>query len=111
MADVQFPGSSSDASGLPPTGQGEAAAIARLLRELKAGAKVRTQNLKGAARGYVLAKVHRATGAPLLCVTADEDEADQLAADLAFFLGGSGTLVEPRVLRLPGDEVLPWDEL
>ncbi|MFL5319581.1 MAG: CarD family transcriptional regulator, partial [Myxococcaceae bacterium] len=109
MADVQFPGAGTPL--IPPQGEGDGASIARLLRELTAGAKVRTQNLKGAARGYVLSKLIRATKAPVVCVTADEDEADQLACDLAFFLGGKGTLTEPRVLRLPAEEVLPWDEL
>ncbi len=43
---------------------------------------------------------------PLLCVTADDDEADKLAGDLQLFLGGA-----PTVLRLPADDALPWDEL
>ncbi len=67
--------------------------------------------MQGAARGHVLARLSRELRTPLLCITADEDSAEQLAADLAFFLGGPGSLVEPNVLQLPGDEVLPWDEL
>jgi len=86
-------------------------AFTRLLDALKGERKARTQGLKGAARGYVLARVARQLGAPLVCVAADEDEADHLAADLAFFLGGAGTLLDPNVLRLPADEVLPYDDL
>ncbi|MBK7862959.1 MAG: transcription-repair coupling factor [Archangiaceae bacterium] len=44
-------------------------------------------------------------GAPLVCITQEEDEADRLANDLRLFLG------EAAVLQLPSDEALPWDEL
>jgi transcription-repair coupling factor (superfamily II helicase) len=73
--------------------------------------RVRTTGLQGAARGHVLARLSRELKRPLVCLTADEDAAEQLASDLAFFLGGPGSLVSPTVLQLPGDEVLPWDEL
>jgi transcription-repair coupling factor (superfamily II helicase) len=85
--------------------------LTQLLTRLGETRRVQTQGLAGAGRGYALAQVSRALDAPLLCVTADDDAADALAADLAFFLGGKGSLLEPNVLRLPGDEVLPWDEL
>ncbi|NTX61206.1 transcription-repair coupling factor [Myxococcus sp. CA051A] len=85
--------------------------FARLLAELRPGHRARTQGLKGSARGHVLARLHREARAPLVCVAADEEAADALAADLAFFLGGTGTLLRPSVLRLPADEVLPYDEL
>ncbi len=85
--------------------------VQRLLPLLNRPGRIRTQNLKDAARGYVLARLSRQLDTPLLCVTADEDSADQLAADLSFFLGGRGTLLEPRVLRLPADEVTPFEEL
>ena len=78
---------------------------------LKPGIRVRTQGLQGAVRGYVLARLVVETQAPLLCIAADEDAAEQLMADVAFFLGGRGTLAAPSVLQLPGDEVLPWDEV
>lgn len=82
------------------------------LREhLSVGRRVRTVGLSGAARAWVLARLHEQLGVPLMCVCVDEDAADALADDLAFFLGGSGSLLEPRMLRLPADEVLPWDEL
>jgi transcription-repair coupling factor (superfamily II helicase) len=74
-------------------------------------ARVRTQGLAGAARAYVLAQAMARLKAPVVCVTVDDDAADQLAHDLAFFLGGMGTPTAPRVVKLPGDEVLPYDEL
>jgi transcription-repair coupling factor (superfamily II helicase) len=72
---------------------------------------VRTTGLSGAARAWVLSRLSKAVGAPLVCVTADDDAADALAFDLSYFLGGEGTRTAPTVLRLPADEVLPWDEL
>jgi transcription-repair coupling factor (superfamily II helicase) len=85
--------------------------FARVLELLRPGQRVRTQGLQGAARGYALARLTRTLKAPLVCVATDEEAADALAHDLAFFLGGRGTPLEPRVLRLPADEVLPYDEL
>lgn len=85
--------------------------LARLQELLQPGRRVRTQGLHGAARGHVLAWLHRSLKAPLVCVAPDEEAADALASDLAFFLGGSGSALTPRVLRLPADEVLPYDEL
>ncbi|RYZ45780.1 MAG: transcription-repair coupling factor, partial [Myxococcaceae bacterium] len=93
--------------GAPPSGD----AFARLLSSLHVGRRTRTQGVKGAARGHLLARLHRSLRAPLVCVAVDEEAADALAHDLAFFLGGTGSLLEPRVLRLPADEVLPYDEL
>src|SRR4051794_15473168 len=77
---------------------------ARVLAALRETGRVSTQGLKGAARGYVLARLARAQkpAAPLLCVTADEDSADLLASDVGFFVGGSGTLTAPTVLRVSG---------
>lgn len=85
--------------------------FAQALERLQPGRRVRTQGVQGAARGYVLARLSRSLKTPLVCVAVDEEAADALASDLAFFLGGSGTALEPRVLRLPADEVLPYDEL
>ncbi|QDE66453.1 transcription-repair coupling factor [Myxococcus xanthus] len=85
--------------------------FAQVVDGLRAGQRVRTQGLKGAARGHVLARLHGALKAPLVCVAVDEEAADALAADLSFFLGGQGSLLAPRVLRLPADEVLPYDEV
>jgi transcription-repair coupling factor (superfamily II helicase) len=67
--------------------------------------------LTGAARGYLLATLIRDGLGPWLCVAADEDAADRLAQDVAFFLGGLGSKDRPVVQRLPADEILPYDEL
>ncbi len=107
MSDVQLPSAFDSLRPVTPGGD----PLDRLTEALEAERRARAQNLKGAARGYLLARLSRRLEAPLLCVTAGEDEADQLASDLAFFLGGQGSLVEPNVLRLPADEILPWDEL
>ncbi len=95
--------------GSASAGGGEA--MASLLAQLKPGRRARTTGLTGAARAWVLARLSRRLGAPLVCVTPDEDSADALASDLSFFLGGEGTRLAPTVVRLPADEVLPWDEL
>ncbi|MCY1074457.1 transcription-repair coupling factor [Archangium lansingense] len=85
--------------------------FARVQELLRPGQRVRTQGLQGAARGYALARLTRGLKAPLVCIATDEEAADALASDLAFFLGGKGGPREPHVLRLPADEVLPYDEL
>ena len=85
--------------------------LTALTEALATQRRVRTLGLSGSARAYVLASVARSLGRPLICVTPDDDSAEQLVRDLAFFLGGEGTLLEPRVLQLPGNEVLPYDEL
>ncbi|HSM93964.1 MAG TPA: transcription-repair coupling factor, partial [Anaeromyxobacteraceae bacterium] len=41
----------------------------------------------------------------VLCVAADEEEADRLAKDVAFFVGADA------VTRIPADAVLPYDDL
>ena len=102
------------ASPSPPTLELPPAAdpLGRVRAQLRPGTRVRTTGLQGAARGHLLARLSRQLRAPLVCITADEDSAEQLAADLAFFLGGVGLpRSSPNVLQLPGDEVLPWDEL
>src|SRR6516164_7129076 len=85
--------------------------LGQVRAQLRPGVRVRTTGLQGAARGHVLSRLSRELRAPLVCITPDEDSAEQLAADLAFFLGGPGSLVQPNVVQLPGDEVLPWDEV
>src|SRR5262249_55668158 len=79
--------------------------------KLRPGSPVRTQGLQGAARGYLVRRLCAELKAPVVCIAADEERADRLASDLSFFFGGAGTLSQPSVLRLPGDEVLPYDEL
>ena len=97
---------------LPPHAEPAAAdAVPQLLERLRAPGVVRTQNLKGAARGYALSGLHRGLSTPLICVAVDEEAVEHLASDLAFFLGGKGTAERPNVIVLPGDEVLPYDEV
>ena len=83
-------------------------AMARLRSELASSGRADVTGLSGAARGLVAAGL-LAPGpdAPrcLLAVATGDDEADALAKDLAFFLGGSA------VLRVPADAVLPYDDL
>lgn len=90
-----------------------AEAFQQLVAVLEQGrpTRVRATGLGGASRAWVLSRLARHLKTPLVCVTADDDAADALAADLAFFLGGEGTKAAPTVLRLPADEVLPYDEL
>ncbi len=85
--------------------------FAQLVEQLSVGRQLRTVGITGAARAWVLSRLTRRLKAPLICVTPDEDSADALATDLSFFLGGEGTRLKPTVLRLPADEILPWDEL
>ncbi len=66
--------------------------------------------LKGGARGYALARLVREGLGPFVCVTADEEAADQLATDLELFLG-AGSREAPTVLRLPADAQLPYEVL
>lgn len=65
---------------------------------------MRAVGAKGAARGR-LARAVRDRFGGLLAVAATEDEADRLAGDLAFFLG------EGRVVRVPTEAVLPYDDI
>jgi len=89
----------------------QAEGFSALAGALAPGRRVRAVGLAGAARGWVLSRLSKALRAPLVCVTADEESADLLAGDLAFFLGGEGAPLAPNVVRLPAEEVLPWDEL
>ena len=86
-------------------------ALKPLLESLSRDGAVRVVGLKGGARGYAMASLSQATDRPLVCVTRDEEDADAWAADLAFFMGGAGTLDTPHVLRLPCDDAMPWDEV
>lgn len=81
---------------------------ARVRRALEAGVRADVTGLVGAARGALVAALlapgpGRARG--VLAVAADEDEADRLARDVAFFTGPDA------VLRVPADAVLPYDDL
>jgi transcription-repair coupling factor (superfamily II helicase) len=102
------PSSNPDAAG-SRTDDGAARAPRARVRQALADARLaEVTGLVGAARGLLV----RDLGEPgpgrarcVLCVAADEDEADALARDLAFFVGPAA------VLRLPADAVLPYDDL
>ncbi|HEX9306197.1 MAG TPA: transcription-repair coupling factor [Anaeromyxobacter sp.] len=80
----------------------------RVRRALAAGGRADVTGLVGAARGRLLAELllpGEGRARAVLAVAADEEEADQLARDAAFFLGAGA------VLRVPADAVLPYDDL
>ncbi len=81
---------------------------ARVRRALEAERRVDVTGLVGAARGALLRELvlpGAGRARAVLAVAADEDEADALARDAAFFLGADA------VLRVPADAVLPYDDL
>jgi transcription-repair coupling factor (superfamily II helicase) len=79
---------------------------ARVRRALETGRRAEVTGLVGAARGALFRELLAGDAPPaVLAVTADEDGADALARDAAFFLGGGA------VVRLPGDPILPYDDL
>jgi transcription-repair coupling factor (superfamily II helicase) len=81
---------------------GSPTALAELLDGIRSGRKkLRARGLFGAGRGYALSQLWQAAKRPLVCVEADEDAADALERDLRFF--------GHDVLRLPADEVLPYE--
>jgi transcription-repair coupling factor (superfamily II helicase) len=95
----------------PNATPGTEGALELLRKTLAEGRRASISQVRGAMRGWILARALRAEWGPVVAVAADEESADALAADLAFFLGGAGTRQAPKVLRLPGDDVLPYDEL
>ncbi len=81
---------------------------ARVRRALEAERRADVTGLVGAARGALLRELvlpGAGRARAVLAVAADEDEADALARDAAFFLGADA------VLRVPADAVLPYDDL
>jgi transcription-repair coupling factor (superfamily II helicase) len=92
------------ASTKPP---GSPTAVAELVAALRGDrARARARGLFGAARGFALARVARELKRPIVCVEPDEEAAEALEQDLRFFLGD-----ELPVVRLPADEVLPYEGL
>ena len=83
-------------------------ARARLRRALERFRRADVTGLPGAARGRLVLDLLAPGPARARCVLAvaeDEEEAELLARDLAFFLG------DRAVLRVPADAVLPYDDL
>jgi len=93
-------------------GQGTTA-LHRLVQrlEVRPEAEVPVLGVRGGARGFVAAGLARELDSPLLLVAADEEAADTLAADLAFFLGGPREGESRRIVRIPVDGMLPYDGL
>jgi transcription-repair coupling factor (superfamily II helicase) len=80
----------------------------RVRAELAAGRPVHVTGVGAAARGLVVQDLLApgpGRARAVLCVAPDEEEADRLAKDVAFFVGAGS------VLRLPADAVLPYDDL
>ncbi|MCL2013228.1 MAG: transcription-repair coupling factor [Cystobacterineae bacterium] len=83
--------------------------LSLLKQALHAKQPVHLSGVHGAARGFVLSQLCKATEQTLLCVTADEASAELLAEDMAFFMGGMGTVEEPCILKYPAATQQPWD--
>jgi transcription-repair coupling factor (superfamily II helicase) len=80
----------------------------RVRRLLETEKRADVTGIAGGARGHLareLLSPGPARARALLAVAPDENEADLLAKDLAFFLG------EGAVIRVPSDAVLPYDDL
>jgi transcription-repair coupling factor (superfamily II helicase) len=88
-----------------PGADPNSAARRTLLRALEERGEADVVGLPGASRGLLARDLGEGRPAPLLAVAAEEDGADALGRDLAFFLG------EGAVLRVPADAVLPYDDL
>ena len=84
----------------------------RAVADALSGGSADAIGLSGSARGLAARRMlEPGTGRrALLAVAPDEEEADLLARDLAFFLG-DGAPGAPAVVRIPADPVLPYDDL
>jgi transcription-repair coupling factor (superfamily II helicase) len=89
-----------------------AKAMSELLHALKIGDKaIGVAGLVGSSRALVVSRLVQAKHRPIVLVTPDEGRADELERDLRFFLGADESETEPRLLRIPADEILPYDDL
>jgi transcription-repair coupling factor (superfamily II helicase) len=80
---------------------------ARVRRALEADRRAEVTGLVGASRGALVADLlgpGPGRARAVLAVAADDEEADALARDIAFFAGEG-------VVRVPADAVLPYDDL
>jgi len=93
---------------VPLAREGSPTALAELIAAFRAGRRARALGLHGASRGYALAHLSRALERPLVCVEPDEEAAEALERDLRFFWGAGDAAA---IVRLPGDEVLPYEGL
>ncbi len=81
---------------------------ARVRATVAAAARADVTGVAGAARGRLVAELlapGEGRTRAVLAIAADEEEADLLARDVAFFVGAE------HVLRIPADAVLPYDDL
>ena len=81
---------------------------ARVRRALEADRHAQVTGIVGASRGALVSELLSpgpARARAVLAVATDEEEADALARDAAFFSGPEA------VLRVPADAVLPYDDL
>lgn len=67
--------------------------------------------LAGASRARLVSRLVREGRRPVVVVTPDEASADAFARDLRFFLGPDASPTEPRLLRVPANDVGPYDDL
>ncbi|HSN91897.1 MAG TPA: transcription-repair coupling factor [Anaeromyxobacteraceae bacterium] len=90
----------------PPHGTLPSEARLRLRRALQERGVADVAGVVGAHRGLLARDlVPPGDAGPLLAVAADEEAADALGRDVAFFAG------EGSVVRVPADAVLPYDDL
>ncbi len=106
----------------PASDAGAPATLSDVLTALAEHRLADVVGLTGGARGWVAKElVGKGRAKLLLAVAPGEDEADELARDLEFFLGGGGQAPAlwnggggagpSAVLRIPADPVLPYDDL
>jgi transcription-repair coupling factor (superfamily II helicase) len=101
-----------DLSSLQSAAAPDGSALDRLSARLRDGERqIEIAGVEGAARGQLVRQLIRHSLGPVVAVAADEDAADLLERDLRFFLAAANEPGDsPGVLRLPTDEVLPYDE-
>ena len=93
---------------LQPRPKGSPTALAELNDAVRRGVRtVRVRGLFGAARGSVLSQLAQAAKRPIICVEPDEESAEALERDLHFFIAET----ERPIVRLPADEMLPYEGL
>ena len=85
--------------------RGSSTALAELLAAFRDGRRARVRGLIGAGRGPALRQLQLSTKRPLVCIEPTEEAAEALERDLRFFMP------EATILRLPEDEVLPYEGL